>query len=222
MLKIFRTAAFTIFSGLVLTAANAAATTITATTYNSWKTSLSGTPTELDFSGVHLTSYNTSTGLILAAMGNSSLQFDFTGPDNGAYQLSGTTYQGIMSLEGASDTGAAINVTTPAAGENAILVSIASTSGTPLTLTLSDGESFSLSSGVFGMSISHPVTSVFITTTSGSRAVINDFYFGTSSLTQDGGQGNQTPTPEAATLLLTVGGLSILLGARRKFGLVQV
>jgi len=221
MYRGLQNALFTLATGFLITVGSATATTITSTTFPSWKTNLTGSPTEVDFSKVGFNSYNTAGGLNLSAVGNSSVIFGFTGPDNGSFQLSGTSYQGLTALAGSTDSGAAINVTMPSAGENAVLLSMGSTSGTPLTLTLSDGESFSLSSGLFGLSISHPITSFVLTTTPGSQAVIDDLWYGNSSLTQDQGSGNNpAPDSEGATLILIIGGSLILFGVRRKFGSV--
>jgi hypothetical protein len=213
---------FSISTGLLLTAGLAPATTITSTTFQSWKASLTGAPTDTDFSPVQFRSYNTAAGLNLSAAGNSSVLFGFTGPDNGGFQLSGTTYNGLVGLAGSADSGAGINVAMPSSGENAILLSVGSTSGTSLTVTLSDGETFSISSGLFGLSISHPITSLLLSTSPGSQAVIDDLWYGSSSLTQDqtGGSpvGDPATAPEGATLLLMAGGSLILFGARRKFG----
>ncbi len=220
MYRGLQNAFFIISTGLLATVGSATATTITTTTFQSWKANLNGSPTDADFTRVNFSNYNTSAGLNLSATGNPSVIFGFTGPDNGGFQLSGISYQGTTGLAGSTDSGAGINVTTPVAGENALLLSIGSTSGTPLMLTFSDGESFSLSSGLVGFSISHPITSLLLTTSPGSQAVIDDFWYGTSSLTQDPAQGpgnGSSSTPEGATLLLVTGGSLILFGARRKF-----
>ncbi len=220
MYRGLRPALLTIAAGVILTAGQAGATTITTTTYNSWKATLSGTPTDLNFSAVTYASYNTSSGITLAATGNPSIGFVFTGPDASGWWLEGTAFTGHLGLGGSTDAGAGINVATPAGGENAILLSVTSTSGAPLTLTLSDGESFSIGTGLFGLSISHPITSAFLTTAPGSQAIIDDFVFGTSSLTQDG-TGNPPAVAEGATFMLVAGGSLILFGARRKFRAVR-
>jgi hypothetical protein len=113
----------TLGAGLLLGAGPAAATTITSTTFNGWKANLTGTPTELDFTPITPgKSYSTSAGITLKAIGNSSIGFVFTGPDNGSYNLSGFSYtsQNIQSLKAGSDSTAVLNVATPAAGNNAI------------------------------------------------------------------------------------------------------
>jgi len=140
-----------------------------------------------------------------------SVGYDFTGPDNSSYNLTGVTYHSLQSLAGASDGVGVISVTAPSGGANALFLGIGSTGNTPLTITLSDGETFpGLSPGLFGFSLSHPITGLTLSTTSGSQPVIDDFWYGNSSLSQD------APTVEAATYLLMGGGLLVLIGARRK------
>jgi len=199
---------------LLLGAGPATATTITSTTFNAWKTNLTGTPTELDFTPITSgKSYSTSVGLTLKAIGNSSVGFVFTGPDNGSYNLTGFSYssQNIQSLKAGSDSTAVMNVATPGAGNNAVLFGLATTNNTPITLTLSDGESFSsITAAFFGVSISHPITWLTLTTTSGSAVIVDDFYYGASSLPQD------APTSEGATAAMCGGGLLILLVSMRK------
>ena len=211
-------------SALVL-AGSAAATSVTSVSFKSWKTTLTGAPTEADFTAVQFTNYNTAAGLTLSAIGANSLGTTFTGPDNGNYSLSGTSYNGFTALAGSADSGAALNVVMPSGGQNAFLIVAGSTGATPLTLSLSDGESFAISSGLFGIAVSHPVSSFALTTTAGSQAVIDDFWFGNSALTQDssgpGGStppGDVTPSAEGASLVLMAGGALILFGAWRKFG----
>ena len=202
----------TLGAGLLLGAGPAAATTITSTTYSGWTAGLTGTPTELDFS-VILTgrSYSTSAGLTLKAIGNSSIGFVFTGPDNGSYKLTGVAHNNFQSLQAGSDSTAVMNVATPAAGDNAIFLGLATTNNTPISLTLSDGETFSsISTAFFGVSISHPITWLTLTTTSGSAVIVDDFYYGASNLPQD------SATSEGATMAMCGGGLLILLGSVRK------
>jgi hypothetical protein len=213
-------------SSLLFTAAmlcfgahRAQATTITSSTFANWKTSLTGSPTEADFTKISYVSYSTSSGISLPSTGNSSLVFTFTGPDGSNWTLNGVKYNNFTSLEGGSDSSAAIKIALPGSGDNAILLGLASVSNTPITVTLSDGETFTVTSnGLLGLSISHLITSVTVSTTSGSEAVINDFWYGTSSLAQDtSGSGNASATPECATMLLIAGGLLVVVGANRKF-----
>jgi hypothetical protein len=211
-------------AGALTGASSATATSVTTTSFSSWKTTLTGSPSEADFSVVSFTNYNTANGLTLPTIGNSSQGFVFTGPDNGAYQMTGISYNSYTSLAGGSNSGAGLKVAMPGSGVNAFLLSVGSTGGTPLTLMLSDNETFALSNGLFGISISHPISSLLLTTTAGSQAVIDDFWFGSSSLTQDptnpGGSGSgqgAAPVAEAATSLMMAGGCLLLFGVCRKF-----
>jgi hypothetical protein len=201
-------------AGLLLTAGQAAGTTITSTTFSAWTAGLTGTPTELDFSPiVNGRSYSNATGITLKAIGNSSIGFPITGPDNGAYKLTGFLYSShnVQSLEGGTDSTASINVATPAAGDNALFLGLATTNNTPITLTLSDGETFSsITTAFFGLSISHPITWLTLSTTTGSAVVVDDFYFGASNLSQD------SAVSEGATMAMCGGGLLVLLGSLRR------
>jgi len=201
-------------AGLLLGAGPAAATTLTSTTFGGWTAGLTGTPTELDFSPIVVgKSYSTAAGITLKAIGNPLIGFNFTGPDNGAYKLTGFAYDvhSFQSLEAGSDSTAVMNVTTPAAGDNAIFLGLATTNNTPVTLTLSDGQSFSsITTAFFGLSISHPITWLTLTTSSGSAVVVDDFWYGASSLPQD------SATSEGATMAMCGGGLLILLGSVRR------
>jgi hypothetical protein len=218
MYRGLRPSSLALATGVLFAAGSMMATTITTTSYNNWKATLTGAPTDLNFSTVTYASYNTPSGITLSATGNPSIGFVFTGPDGSGWWLEGTAFTGHLGLGGSTDSGAGINVATPGGGENAILLSVASTSGSPLTLTLSDGESFSIGTGLFGLTLSHPITSALLTTSAGSQAIIDDFVFGTSSLTQDGsGNGNPPAVSEGATFILVAAGSLILIGARRRF-----
>jgi hypothetical protein len=208
----------------LLAAGQAGATSVTSTTFSSWKTTLTGSPSEANFSVIQFTSYNTAAGLTLPTIGNSSVGTTVTGPDNGGYQMTGIDYQNrYTSLAGSADAGAGLDISLPNGGVNAFLLSVASTGGTPLTLTLSDGETFTISSGIFGISISHSVSSLLLTTSSGSQAVLDDFWYGTSNLTQDassgsGGSSSPAPVAEVASSLMIAGGFLFIFGAWRRFG----
>jgi hypothetical protein len=199
-------------AGLLLATGHAAATTITSTTFSAWKPGLIGQPTELDFSPVQTGhSYSTSTGITLKAIGNSSIGFAFTGPDNGSYKLTGVSLNNFQSLEGGTDATASISIATPIAGDNTLFLGLATTNSTPITLTLSDGETFSsITTAFFGMSISHPVTWLTLSTTSGSAVIVDDFYFGVSDQPQD------SAASEGATMSMCGGGFLILFGSLRR------
>ena len=205
------------------------ATTLTYTNYTTWTQNVNGA-TELDFSSIHLTSpnYSTSTGKTLTAMGNSSLAFVFTGPYSGGYQLTGNDYGSgnAISLFGPTAGKGNITVTLPASGENALLLGLGSTgSATSIAINLSDGESFSVAATAnayefLGLSLSHNISWLTVSTT--TQPVIDDFYFATSKLTQDTNNPPAPPdgqptssTPECATLVLFGSGLLSLVGFRK-------
>ncbi len=196
-------------------AAAGQATTVTTTSYTVWKTNLTGSPIELDFTKVKTTSYSTSSGITLPPLQGPALSFVVTGPDKTGYSLTGGFYGSTVSLLGASDGTGYIRVDLPASGENAVLLGVATQPSATLTVTLSDLESFTVSNGLFGLALSHNITWLTISTVNGSKPVLDDFFFGTSNLAQD--QINQTQSAEATTALMIGGGLLILFGARRKF-----
>lgn len=203
---------------------SASATTITSSTFSSWKTSLSASPTEANFSPIQYTTYSTSQGITLTPAGNSSVPFGITGPDGSNWALTGVNYSGYVSLESGSDSSAEMEITMPSGGENAFLLSLATLNGDSMTVTLSDGETFTASKGLLGLSISHPISWLTVSTATGDNVVLDDLWYGSSSLTQDGtnngsggsGSGSGSNAPEAATLLLTAGGAFFLFGSVRK------
>lgn len=205
-----------ILGALSLCVTHAGAAGITTTCWNSggcqsgnWDSStfISGSPTELNFAGtIQSTEY--PNGTTLPSKASSSIIFTFTGPTSGSYELTGNETAGTLS-------GGFLDIDTPASGENAVLLALTG-SGT-ITVTLSDGTSLSGSAGVFGFATSDLFNTIDVTTT-GSEVTLTDFYYGTSSLTQDG-QGNQdppAPSAEGATAALTLGGLLLLLASGRK------
>ena len=195
---------FTLLAGVLL-AFQAAATTITTTSYSTWSSPsyTMGSQTLVDLSSTSGT-YNN-------AAGYSSLGYSFTGPDGANWSLKSQVEGGHTGLIGASDGVGVIQVAMPNAGNNAFFFdAVCETCGT-LSLTLSDGENFTVSNGQFGISISHDVTWFDLGTGSGTQPFLEYVYFGTSVLPQD------SPTAsEAATPVLVGGGLMVLLGAGRK------
>lgn len=184
------------------------ATSITTSSYATWKSStyITGSPTELNFTTIANANY--PSGDILYPTGNSSLAFTFTGSG-----LKGNSGNGSLSAS-------SITLTMPGVGENAFLFGLLGS--TPFTLTLSDNESFTVtnpgSTPLFGIALSTEITSLTITTTSGSQVGVNDFFFATSALPQDTGNPSVPSTAsEGATVVLTSGGLLIFFGARRKW-----
>lgn len=194
----------------LFTAFQGAATTITTTSYSTWNTPIyiTGSTTLVD-----LTSLNAGLDYSNAA-GYSSNGFNFTGPDGSGYFLKSETKPGggVNGLVGKSDGIGTIQVSMPNAGNSAFLFDAfcVSSCGT-LSLTLSDGENFTVSNGQFGISISHDVTWFDLGTSSGTQPFLEYVYFGTSSLPQDA-----PAASEAATPVLVGGGLMVLLGAGRK------
>jgi hypothetical protein len=202
---------------VAFTACSAIATTNTATSYSTWNTPayITGNPTLLDLDSLNAgTSYNTAAGLNDAG-------YIFTGPDGSTWSLQAQSFGNATGLVGGSDANAEIEVYLPGSGSNAFLFNAniangGSLAGGSLTLTLSDGEKFNISSGQFGVSISHDVTWFTLAASSGQAAPFLQYlYFGNSSLTQDGSGAPQSS--EAATLALVGGGLLITFGVKRKF-----
>jgi hypothetical protein len=195
------------------------ASTITTTSVATWKTSafITGSYSILNFYPVQQTSYNTAAGLTLTPSG-SSTAFTFTGSDNGAFYLMGDSTQ--KTLSGSTDSGAFINIAFPSVGENAFLIGTTASASKPLTVTFSDGETFSVTSGVFGISVSHSISWLTLAAAPGSQAAVSDFWFAASALPQDApGEGTPTPapTPEPATILMTCAGSLLLLAGSRKW-----
>ena len=192
------------------------ATTITTTDYTTWKGGLTGSASEIGFDLLPLgATYNTVAGVTQGG-------FNFTGPDNGTYKLSVQQYNfgsfSQRSLVGSTDSGASINATVPSGGENALFLFVNGTVNTPLTLLLSDGQSFSVKSGNFGIQLSHTISSFSLTTTAGSAVAIRNLDWGTSALPQDSaGTASPSATPEAGTLSLFGFGLFLLSIGMRLF-----
>jgi hypothetical protein len=222
MLDNLRGLAVALGAGFLMAAGNAGATPITnfTTTYATWSSpsSITGAPIDLNMN-IASSGYSNSTGDVVGG-------FAFTGPDNGAFYLRTILYSGNLNgrnftnnvLEGAPDAGGYINISTPAGGENAILIYLTTNGSTAITATLSDGERFTFNTtssvmGVFGFSSSSLMTGLTLSTTPGSQVLIADLQYGTSSLPQDQ---PGSPTPEGATMALVGGGLLTFFGSRRK------
>ncbi len=169
----------------------------------------------LNFYPVLQPSYNTAAGITLTPSG-STTAFNFTGLDNGSYYLAGDTVN--KTLMSSVDAGAYINIAFPTAGENAILVGSTASTSHPMTLTLSDGESFTITTGAFGLSASQTFSWATLSAAPGSQALISDFWYAASSLPQDPASGGSAPapTPEPATILLACAGGALLLFGSRK------
>ncbi|HWF46994.1 MAG TPA: hypothetical protein VG168_08315, partial [Bryobacteraceae bacterium] len=216
-----------VVGGVLLAAAPAGATSVTwdgsnaLTVYDAWTTDVTGTPSSLNFptSAVCPGSSNA-----ICVGGSATLgSFTFSGTAlNVNYDTSNGNVKGFEAP--------VLTVTTPTGGINAFFIQIGdTTSGTPITVTLSDGQQItSVNSSpldaptFFAIAISHEITSFSISTASGS-VFLDALYYGASSLTQDGGTGDggnggdTSQTSEAATILMMGGGLLALLGSRRKW-----
>ncbi len=202
------------------------ATTMTWSTYSAWNSNVTGA-SELNFSSINGTSgnYSTAAGKTLTPLSGPSLGFVFTGPYSGGYQLTGGEYGGgnAISLLGPTGGKGDITVTLSSGGENAILLGLGSIgSANTITVALSDGESFNVGASpnayeFLGLSVSHDIN--WLTISASSEPVVNDFFYASSKLAQDGGPSNPpaSPAAEGATLYLLGGGLLSLLGGRGRF-----
>ncbi|MBV8811045.1 MAG: hypothetical protein JO033_20440 [Acidobacteriaceae bacterium] len=199
---------------LVLTG-RASATALVTNSYNGWLADINGNPIELNFNGVTTGHNYSSSGITLNPFSGPQLPFVFTGPDGSGSYLFGATFSQyshyFVFLEGASDGVGSINMALPTGGENAVYLNVDSTNNTTLSIQLSDGETFSSPAGPFGIALSQSISWLNISTVNGSHPLIDDFFFGTSNLTQ------QSPTFEVATLFLIGTGLVVIAGARRMF-----
>jgi hypothetical protein len=210
--------------GVLLAAVPVRATSVTwdgsnaMTVYTAWTTDVTGTPSSLDFptSAVCPGSSNA------ICTGGSATLGSFTISGTGLNVNYDSSNGNVKGLEAP-----VVSVTTPTGGINAFFIQIGdSSSGAPITVTLSDGEQItSVNSNpldaptFFAIAISHDITSFSISTSSGS-VFLDALYYGASSLTQDGGTGDggdTSQTSEAATVLMIGGGLLALLGSRRKW-----
>ena len=213
--------------GLILFAGSGKATSITATSLAGWLQNAAN-PVDV-FGGVTINgSYSTSAGKSLSNSSSPSSVFNVTGPDGSGWSLNSQDFRDVYgytepALYGANDGKGSITITMPAGGENALLLEAGTASSmngseahAPITIKLSDGESFTPAAGIWAISISHDVSWLTISTTSSYYPVLADLRFASSTLAQDA-QTEASPTVEAATFALIGGGLLILIGGRRKF-----
>ena len=205
------------WAGLCVVCAAAAlpamGTTEQTTAYASWTPMLTGSPSAQVIENLDGT-HDTSAGI-------SSDGYTFIGPDGSGWSLTGEMLGGIDGLLGPSDGTGYMDVVLPGSGQSAIYINVNtynndSLNNGPVTLTLSDGETFNNVTGQFGLSISHPITWYTVQTTSGQAAFLEWAYFGNSNLPQDSGSGAGAPASEAATMALVGGGMLVLFGSKRK------
>jgi hypothetical protein len=211
---------FTLTLAALTVAGNATANTIQSADLTAWKTTIvTGSAHDTDFGPVSPTAVSSYTLFMdngtpfTWASGDGSVslkEYDNLSNPIGSGNLKG--------VQGASGTTKGLKITTPVAGINALVLFFGTTGGSPVTITLSDGEVFTGSpAGNTGnalfLSISHPIYYLTVTSTT-SAPVVNGFSFATSNLAQD------TPTDtavEAATSILMGGGLLVLIAAGRRF-----
>jgi hypothetical protein len=187
------------------------ATTIVSYTISSWEQSETGTK-DVDFTHVQYTLYGPS-GY------TSSDGFTITGPDGSGTYLQGLQYKGYQSLEGGNDSSAEVEVATPSSGETALLFLLGSNpSASSYTITLSDGETWTVSGSttIFGVSVSHPITTALLSATTGSNLVLEGVAYGNTTLTLDSGGGGVSSAPEATTALLLGAGLLMVAIAGKR------
>jgi hypothetical protein len=207
----------TLAISLLAAAGYASATTIETTSYSTWVASLTGSPTD-GFSYVASGSYSTASGWS-TGIGTYGT-FVVTGPDGASYSLNQTYYGSgsTSSLVGALDGTGGVNVSS-VAGVTGIMLGVGENgSASPITVTLSDGETFTINPTVggttlIGFSSSTTITSVYLSTAAGSAVVLDDLLAGVSNLPAS--TGPTSPASECATILLIAGGL-VFLGAKRK------
>ncbi len=192
-----------------------AATEVVTTSYSAWLGTLSNNPTEWAFVFPNGGSYNTSSGYSLTTGVYSPI--NVTGPDGSGWILSEGHYgsSNSLTLQGASDGVGSMIFTAPTPGLTGFMLGVGiSGKAAPVTVTLSDGETFTESPAVggyvlLGLSSATDITSFTLTTTSGSTVELTDFFEGNSN------EPASAPAAEVATALMIGTGL-LLIGARRK------
>jgi hypothetical protein len=196
------------------------ATEVVTTSYAAWTATLTGSATEWNFSFPNGGSYSTAAGYSLSV--GSYGPIVVTGPDGSGYNLTeNSSYydsaisRNLQTLQGASDGVGSMVFTTPAAGLTAFGLGLGMQgTASPITVTLSDGETFTANpaanGAVFlGFSSATPITSFVLKTSNGSQVELTDF---------DAGGTNQTASAPAAevTTALMIGTGLLIFGARRR------
>ncbi len=196
------------------------ATEVVTTSYAAWTATLTGSATEWNFSFPNGGSYNTAAGYTLSV--GSYGPIVVTGPDGSGYTLSeDSSYfdsaisRNLQTLQGATDGVGSMVFTTPAAGLTAFGLGLGMLgTASPITVTLSDGESFTANPAVngavfLGISSATPITSFVVKTSNGSQVELTDFFAGASN------EPATAPTAEVTTALMIGTGL-LVFGARRR------
>jgi hypothetical protein len=214
----------TVVSALILAALTftlpAGATEVVTTSYTSWTTTTSGSVAEWDFS-IPFNTYNTAAGYDLNV--GSFGPVNVTAPDNGSYNLQKNPGYGPsnnVALQGPSDGLGTMNFVTPSAGLTAFSLGLGITgNAAPITITMSDGETFTVSPAVngnafIGFSSATAITSFSLSTLNGSSVNLTDFLTGMSNEPADTGS---SPTAEVATALMIGSGLLFFGGCRKVY-----
>ena len=214
----------TTFSAVILAAVAfivpAGATEVVTTSYTSWTTTTSGTISEWDFSLTQNT-YDTAAGYNLNV--GSFGPLTVTAPDNGGYNLQKNPGYGPSSnvtLQGPSDGVGSMNFVTPSAGLTAFGLGLGIAGNTaPITITMSDGETFTVSPPVngttfIGFSSASPITSFSLSTLNGSSVNLTDFL---ASMSNEPGSTGDSPAAEVATALMIGSGLLFFGGCRKVY-----
>jgi hypothetical protein len=197
------------------------ATEVLTTSFTGWTATTTGSSTEWNFAFNSGGSYNTSSGYSLSV--GSYGPITVTGPDGAGYSLAeNSSYQDgsytLQTLQGASDGVGSMLFTTPSSGVTAFLLGIGITgNAAPVTITLSDGESFTVDPAVngntiVGFSSATAITSFTLATSAGTAVELTDFFAANSN------EPANTPSAPAAevTTALMIGSGLLLFGARRR------
>lgn len=197
----------------------AGATEILTTSYSAWFATTTGSVTEWDFN-IPSNTYNTASGYSMTV--GSYGPINITGPDGSGFILQknpGYGTHSYITLQSASDGIGDMYFQTPAAGITAFEIVVGITgNAAPISIKLSDGETFTASPTVgglatIGLSSGTAITSFTLSTASGSQVQLADFYAGISTQPADVG----TPTVECATAIMIGSGLILFGGCRKVY-----
>jgi hypothetical protein len=207
-----------IFAALTF-AVPAVATEVLTSSYPAWFPTTTGSAPEWDFN-IPNNTYDTASGYNLTVGSYGPL--NVTAPDGGNYNLQKGSYtangHSFADLAGPGDGIGSMNFTTQPAGLTAIGIGLGITgNAAPITITLSDGETFTANPAVnglafVGLSSSTPITSFVLTTSSGSSVQITDFF---AAISNEPASDPDAPAAEVTTALMIGTGL-LAFGARRR------